>query len=423
MNNADQGERRALDRRAVGEAALRPWSPFFSRDYTLLWSASVIATVGSRLRQVANFYQVYALSGSSLKLGLTGFFQAIPFIVFGLFGGAVADVFDRKKLIAITQVLNMLPGLALGVLTATGAIQVWHIYVVSLISSLVQAFGHPARTAIMPSLVPPSHLMSAITLTTATQQVSFLFGPLVAGVLIDHLSLDATYFIDAAIHVPVVAAVLAIRTTGSPGGRTQRLSFRSMVEGVEFIWTERIIFGLCLLDFGVVLVGYYQPLLPIFASDVFGLGATGFGVLYGGRSVGAIAGLFTLLLAGNVRRKGVLSVVAALSFAASLALLGLSGSFWMAVIAVGALGFTDAVGVSVRRTVVQLLAPDDMRGRANSVIGVFAQSTNALGAVVAGAVAALVGAPKAVLVGSVFCAVIIIGINRAIPQVWRYRSE
>lgn len=423
MNNAGQGERRTPDRRADENSIVRPWSSLLIRDFGLLWSASVIATVGSRLRQVANFYQVYALSGSSLKLGLTGFFQAIPFILFGLFGGAVADVFDRKKLIAITQFLNILPGLALGLLTATGAIQVWHIYVVSVINSLVQAFGQPARTAIMPSLVPPSHLMNAITLTTATQQVSFLFGPVVAGVLIDHLGLDSTYFIDAALHIPVVAAILAIRSAGRPGGRTRRVSFQSMVEGVEFIWTERIIFGLCLLDFGVVLVGYYQPILPIFASDVFGVGATGLGMLYGAPAVGAILGLLTLLLAGNVQRKGVLSVVAALCFAASLALFGLSKSFWMAVTAVGALGFTDAIGVSVRRTVVQLLAPDELRGRANSIIGVFAQSTNALGAVLAGAVVALIGAPKAVLVGGALCVVIVLGISRAIPQVWRYRSE
>ena len=248
-------ERHSPDHLGNEDSAIRPWSPFFSRDFSLLWSASVVATVASQLRHVANFYQVYAISGSSLKLGLTGLFQALPFILFGLFGGAVADAVDRKKLIVITRVFNILPGLALGLLTVTGAIQVWHIYVVSVINSLVQAFGRPARTAIMPSLVPPSHLMSAISLNTATQQVSFLFGPVIAGLLIDHLSLDSTYFIDAALHIPVVVAVLAIRSTGRPGGHTQRPSFRSMVDGIQFIWRHRIILGLCLLDFGVVLVG------------------------------------------------------------------------------------------------------------------------------------------------------------------------
>lgn len=374
------------------------------------------------MRYVANLYQVYALSGSSVKLGLTGFFQALPFLLFGLFGGVVADVFDRKKLIVITQVSNMLPGLALGVLTAMGAIQVWHIYVISVINSFVQAFGRPARMAILPSLVPPSHLMNAITLNTATHQVSFLFGPVVAGVLIDRLGLDSTYFIDAALHVPVVAAVLAIRSSGKPGGSAQRVTLRSMVDGIQFIWTHRIIFGLCLLDFGVILVGYYQPILPIFASDVFRVGATGLGVLYGAPAVGAILGLVTLLLAGDIKRKGTLSLVAALGFAASLALLGISRWFWMAILAVGALGFTDAIGITVRRTLAQLLAPDEMRGRANSILTVFAQTTNALGAVVAGAVAALVGAPKAVLVGGALCAVIVVGIGRAVPQLWRYRS-
>lgn len=410
------------DRENKGER-VRPWSAFSSRDFSLLWSASVIATVASQLRQVVNYYQVYALSGSSLKLGLTGFFQALPFILFGLFGGAVADVFDRKKLIVITQFLSVLPGLALGILTQRGAIQVWHIYVIAVLHSLVQAFGRPARTAMIPNLVPPSHLMNAVTLNTATQQVSFLLGPLMAGVLIDRLGLDVAYFIDAAVHIPVIVAVLAIRSSGKPLGRKQRLSLRSLIDGIEFIWNERIIFGLSMLDFGVVLVGYYLPLLPVFATDVYGLGATAFGLLYGAPAVGSLLGLAVLLLTGNVKRKGVLSVLSAFGFAVSLAWFGLSRSFWLGLMAVGALGLTDAIGISVRRTIVQLLAPDNMRGRANSIIGVFAQSTNALGAVIAGAAAALVGAPKAVLIGSALCAVIVVAISRVIPQVWRYRSE
>jgi MFS family permease len=116
-------------------------------------------------------------------------------------------------------------------------------------------------------------------------------------------------------------------------------------------------------------------------------------------------------------------VLSAVGFAVSLAWFGLSRSFWLGLMAVGALGLTDAIGISVRRTIVQLLAPDNMRGRANSIIGVFAQSTNALGAVIAGAAAALVGAPKAVLIGSALCGVIVVAISRAIPQIWRYRSE
>lgn len=375
------------------------------------------------MRHVANLYQVYELSGSALKLGLTGFFQAIPFIFFGLFGGLVADVFDRRKLIVVTQALNLLPSLALGILTTNGTIRVWHIYLFSLINALVQVFGRPARMAIIPNLVPRSHLMNAVTLNVTTQQASFLLGPVVAGVLIDRLGLDFTYYFDAALHVPAIAAVLAMHSPGKPEGRRQRVNLRGMLEGVRFIWVERIILSLFLLDFCVTLVGYYQSILPVFASDVFGVGATGLGLLYGGSAVGAILGSVTLLMAGDIKRKGAVAAVAAVFFGVSLGLLGLSAWFWMAVVAVGALGFTDAVSVSIRRTVVQLLAPDDMRGRASSMITVFAQSTNAVGALAAGTVAALVGAPKAVLLGGVLCVLTVFSISRAIPQLWQYRSE
>jgi len=192
-------------------------------------------------------------------------------------------------------------------------------------------------------------------------------------------------------------------SSGAPQGERRRVNLRSIVEGVEFIWIERIILSLFLLDFGVTLVGFYRPILPIFAADVFKMGAAGLGVLYGAPSLGAVLGSVTLLMLGDVRRKGVLVVVAAVIFAASLALLGLSQWFWMALGAVLILGFTDALSVAIRRTVVQILAPDRLLGRASSLITVFSQATNGLGAILAGAAAQAWGAPNALLVGSGIC--------------------
>jgi MFS family permease len=197
---------------------------------------------------------------------------------------------------------------------------------------------------------------------------------------------------------------------------------RSIVEGVEFIWIQRIILSLFLLDFGVTLVGFYRPILPIFAADVFNTGASGLGILYAAPSVGSLLGSMTLLTIGDVRRKGVLVILAAVCFAAGLALLGIAQWFWMAVGAVILLGFTDSMSVAIRRTVVQLLAPDGMLGRAASLITVFAQTTNGLGALLAGIAAQHVGAPNALLIGSGLCFIMILAICVAIPQLWRYRS-
>jgi len=401
---------------------IRPWSSLLIRDFRLLWAASVLNALAIQISNVASLYQVYNISGSALQLGLTGFFQAFPFVIFGLFAGAVADAFDRKMLLVAAALGQVVPSLLLGILTMSGTIQVWHIYLLGFVGALVDVFNWPARSALLPRLVPPALLMNAVTLSTIIIQTSFLLGPALGGVMIDHGGLVATYFITIAMLLPAAAAVLLMQSSGAPQGERRRVSLRSIVEGIEFIWVKRIILSLFLLDFGVTLVGFYRPILPIFAADVFKMGAAGLGVLYGAPSLGAVAGSIALLMLGNVQRKGVMVVVAAVIFAASLALLGLSQWFWMALGAVLILGFTDALSVAIRRTVVQLLAPDQLLGRASSLLTVFSQATNGLGAILAGAAAQAWGAPNALLLGSALCFVMILAICLAIPQLWRYRT-
>ena len=387
-----------------------------------MWIASVCTAVAIQVRNVAGLYQVYEISGSALQLGLTGFLQAFPFVIFGLFAGAVADAFDRKKLLVVTTVIQFIPSLLLGVLTMTGAIQPWHIFTLSFVGALVEVFNWPARSALIPRLVPPSYMMNAVTLNTIIIQVSFLLGPALGGLLIDYNGLVATYFLTIAMLLPAAIAIYAMRASGIPQGERRRVNFRSIFEGIEFIWIQRIILSLFLLDFGVTLVGFYRPILPIFAADVFKTGASGLGILYGAPSLGAIVGSLVLLMLGDVRRKGVLVVIAALIFAASLALLGASKWFSMAVGATLILGFTDSLSVAIRRTAVQMLAPDGMLGRASSLITVFSQATNGLGAILAGAAAQYLGAPNALVIGSGLCFIMIFAICAAIPQLWRYRS-
>ena len=402
---------------------VRAWSSFLIRDFTLLWLSSVLTAIASQVRQVAQLYQVYEISGSSVKLGLTGLLQGLPYVLLGLFAGTLADTFDRKKLILVTQLLNLIPPAVLGFLTMIGAVQVWHVYLFSVLSALFQVFNGPARSALVPRLVPSSHLMNAVSVTAMIHQGSMLVGPAIAGFLIDRFGVSSTYFVCGGLFIPAAFGVLAIRTSGKPQGERRRISLRSMIEGVEFIWIQRIIFSLFLLDFGVMLVGYYNAILPVFASDVFRAGATGLGTLYTASALGALAGLGLLLLVGDVRRKGVLVLISAVLFAGSLALLGIAPWFWIGVAAVAALGFFDAISVSIRRTVIQLLAPDAMMGRAWSLMAVFAQLTNGLGALVVGAMAAMLGAPNALVLSSILCLAIVLAIGFAVPQLWRYRPD
>jgi MFS family permease len=403
--------------------SIRPWSSLLIRDYRLIFITILCASTSMHMRNVASLYQVYQISGSAVQLGLTGFFQALPFICFGLLGGVLADTFNRKKLILLTQVVNLLPGLVLGGLTAMGTVQVWHVNVLNLLTSSLQVLGSPARQAIVPNIVPASHLMNAVTLTTLLMQSTQLIAPVLAGFLIDWAGVAIAYFADAALLLPAIFSVLIVRSSGEPQGPRRQIGLRSLIEGFEFLWHTRIILSLCLLDFFAVLVGFYRPILPIFASDVFKVGAGGLGALYAAPAIGALVGSGLLLAAGDIERKGAAAVIGTFLFALSLGLLGLSKWFWMGLIAVGALGFSDAISVAIRRTVVQTLAPDNMRGRALSFLTVFAQTTNAVGAVIAGTAAALVGASNALLLGCAVCTLTVVAVCSAIPQLWNYRSQ
>jgi len=401
---------------------IRPWSALLIRDYRLIFVTILCANTANHMRNVASLYQVYQLSGSSVQLGLAGFFQALPFIIFGLFGGVLADASNRKKLIAITHTCNVLPGLALGILTITGDVQVWHVNALNIVASSLQVLGGPARQAIIPSLVPQSHLLNAVTMTILLMQGSQLTAPVIAGFLIDLFGVQASYLTDAALLLPSVLAVLLIHASGQPQGERRQIRWRSLIDGFEFLWHTRIILSLLVLDFFAVLFGFYRPILPIFADAVFKVGARGLGLLYSAPAIGALIGSAILLSVGDIKRKGAVSIIATLAFALSLGFLGLSKSFWMGLLAVGALGFNDAISVAIRRTVVQILAADDMRGRATSFLTVFAQTTNGIGAVIAGAGAALLGAPDAALAGSLLCGLTVFATCWALPQLWRYRS-
>jgi MFS family permease len=407
---------------SAAASPIRPWSSILIRDYRLIFITIGCANTSNHMRNVASLYQVYHLSGSSVQLGLAGFFQALPFIFFGLFGGVLADTLNRKKLIAITHTVNILPGLVLGLLSATGLVQVWHVNVLNVLAGALQVLGGPARQAMIPGVVPHAYILNAVTMATLMMQGSQLTAPVIAGFLIDGIGVHASYFTDAALLVPSVISVFLIRSSGRPQGQRRQISWHSLIEGVEFLWHTRIILSLFLLDFFAVLFGFYRPILPIFAATTFNVGARGLGMLYAAPAIGALLGSATLLTAGDFKRKGAVAITGTLLFALSLGFLGLARWFWMGVMAVAALGFSDAISVAIRRTVVQILAPDDMRGRATSFLTVFAQTTNAVGAVIAGAGAALLGAPNAALTGCVLCILTVFGTCWAIPQLWRYRS-
>jgi MFS family permease len=402
---------------------VRPWASLAFRDYRLLWAAALLSTFGLQMRQFANAWQVYELSGSALQLGLTGLFQALPLFAIGLFAGTVADAVDRRKLFIATLAVNIVLAVVLGLLTATGAVRVWHIYVMTSLTAAVNIFAQPARVALIPSLVPKSHLLNAITLNQVINQVGRLSGPFIGGFLVAAAGAKAAYFANAVLFLPAILALAAMRPGAArPARRPTRVDARSLLEGVRFVWATRIIVALIVLDIFATVFGGYQPLMPVFAKDILSVGPAGLGVLTAAPAFGALAGATGLLWVGNVQRKGLLMLGSVLLYAGMLAVFGLSKWFLLSVAAGAALGMLDSMSVSVRQTSVQLLTPEHLRGRTTGVSQVFAQGAPSLGYIVAGGLAAALGAPTAMVIGAVVCGAAVVLVGVFWRQVREYRA-
>ncbi len=406
-----------------GPPALGPWASLRYRDFRLLLWTGLVVAAAQQMRQTASLYQVYDISGSAFQLGLTGLAQAVPLFALGLFGGALADLMDRKKLIVLGLVSNLVLAAALGALTLVGAVRVWHILAATALTSAVNITMGPARIAMIPRLVPNTHLMNAVSLNSSMGQASQFIGPLLAGLSIGMLGMENAYFLNAALYAPAVAAVLLLRTSGAPQGPREAPSASAILGGVRHVWWQRVILALFLLDFGVVGVGYFRPLLPVFATDIYGVGPTSFGFLAAAPAVGAILGAALLLTIGDVHRKGLLVLWAVLLYAVCLGFFAVIPWYWPALLLAACLGFTNALNAITRQTSVHILTPDQLRGRVFSIFTLFGQGANSIGAMEAGFAAALLGAPRAMLLGSGVGAAITMAMWGAWPTLRRFRTD
>ena len=391
-----------------------PWASLAYRDYRLLWISAFFMQIAQQMRQLTNFYLVYQITGSTVQLGLTGLFQLVPMLVLGLFGGTLADLLDRKKLILVTMFVGFLLPLILWALTATDLVRVWHIFGIVTATSLINVFGGPARLSMLARTVPQDHLMNAVTINTGTMQMTMLAGPLIAGFLILWIGVAGGYLISAILFAPAIAVVLLIRTSGAPEGAREsplaqglgpfsRTVFSGAWEGARFIWSQKILMSIFLLDLGVTVVSYFRPLLAAFAADVYDVGAASLGTITAVLPLGSILGATFLLLAGGIKRKGLLVLGSTLLYGLCLGLFGSTSSFWLAVVFVGAVGFFDSIAMTIKHATTQIVTPDHLRGRASSAVSMASMTANALGTVEVGLVAAYLGPQDTILLGAAIC--------------------
>ena len=396
-----------------------PWASLSYSGFRLIFLLSLFATTAQQMRQTQNLYQVYELSGSALQLGLTGLAQGIPIFALGLFAGTLADFLDRRKLLLITICGNCLVAVVQGILTLRGAIQVWHILVGTALTSGLNIVLNPTRMSLISRLVPRSHLTNAVSLNSSVSQSSFFFGPMAAGLTLAALSSGNAYLVNALFYVPALIAIMRLNPPAVTEVR-ERFSLVSILGGVKFLFSEPIVFAMVMLDFTIVGLGYYRPLLPIFAKDILNVGPTGYGMLSSAPAVGGVSGTLIILFCGDIERKGQLALWSFLSYALAVGVFAITTRMPLSLLLLGVLGLANSLQAVMRQTSFHLLTPDHVRGRAFAVFNMFSQGANSVGAAEIGFVASILGAPGALIFGGVISAMLTLGCWGMMPGLRKF---
>lgn len=396
-----------------------------SRPFRLLWSGLLVSVMGSQMQFWALLWHIRELSDEPIALGGIGLARIIPLAVFSLLGGVVADAWNRRYVMAVTQSVQIAVALALTVLSFRGVLGLWHIYALTAVQAVAGAFDLPARQALTPNLVPARHLSNAFSMTSIAFQTGSIIGPALSGAVIAGAGLPYTYLANA---FTFAAVLLALGLMGpipqdNAGVLDGSSGLAAIKDGIRFLSTRPIIFSSMLLDFFATFFSSANALMPIFARDILHVGATGYGWLSAAQSVGATAAALILSQVQDLRRQGPVLLVSVVSFGAATILFGFSTAFALSMAGLILIGASDSVSAIIRNTVRQVRTPDSLRGRMVSINQLFFVGGPQLGEIEASLVAQLLGAPFAVISGGAACILSVVWVSRRWPQLHRYSHE
>lgn len=364
----------------------------------------IISLFGTQMRFVAITFQVFQITGSTLAVGLISLTELVPLIVFSIVGGALADSFDRRRIMAVAQVGLLLNASVLAVLTLAGTSSLLAIFVLAATGGALEAIERPARTAMLPSLVRPDQLSAAVALRQVVYQTTHIAGPALGGVLIALVgNVGWVYALDG---LTFLAALVALKWVPfrAPGPRESDagISLDSIRHGLAYALRTPVILSIFVIDLVAMIFGMPRAVFPELALETFGLGSTGLGLLYAAPSAGALIGALTTGWVTRVERHGLAVVAAVTVWGAAIALAGLSlfslglTLFWLAVA-----GGADVISAVFRGTILLQATPDSLRGRVNALNQMVVTGGPRVGDVEAGLLAGAIGAGPSVVVGGV----------------------
>ena len=381
-----------------------------SRNFRLYWSGQLISLMGSRIQGIGQVWLVLELTHSAWQLGMVGALQALPVLLFSIFGGVFADRWPKRRVLLMTNTAAMLQALLLWILIVTGAIQLWHLYILAMLLGFTNCLYLPTSRAFVIEMVGREDLPNAVALNSSIGNLARIVGPGLGGIIIAASSVTLLFLLNALSFLPVIVGLALIRSSEL---HAQALQHRSasehqgtwaaaLREGLNYVWkTPEVL--LVILVVGLVLLfgSNFNVVLPLFATDVLHEGATGFGFLSAAGGLGAL--LATLWLAWANQKSVIRQVlIYTLVFGALEVIFAVSRLYPLSLLLIAGVGFTEMVFAAQALTALQIITPDHLRGRVTSVQVLFFDGSLPLGYLLMGWLAGLYGAPSAMLIGAAF---------------------
>jgi MFS family permease len=404
--------------RAASKAVLR------LPEFRYLLCANGLSTLGGRALAVVIGYQIYRLTKSPLALGWLGFFEALPAISLALFGGHVADRTDRRRIVLVTQSISVLCVLCFaGLSTQRHASALYGLYLITFLAGIARGFADPASTAFEAQVIPREVYVYASSWSSSVWQGCAIAGPALGGIAYDLLGVRNTYLCIAGLYALSLLCVSRIERKPVPVPEASESIWHSIAVGVRYVLHNQVIVGSMALDLFAVLFGGTIAMLPIFASDILKVGAKGLGFLNAAPSIGALLVALWSTHHPPIRHAGRNFMFSVAGFGVAIIAFALSRNFLFSLFALFMTGVFDGVSVVVRRSVLRMFSPENMRGRIASVSWIFIGASNEIGAFESGIAASLLGTVRSVWMGGIVTLLVVAITAVAAPKLRKLNLE
>lgn len=398
---------------------MSPYAVFRNRDFTLYLMARFVASMGQQMLTVAVGWELYERTHSALALGMVGLTQMAPMILFTLPAGHVADNHERKRIIMATTFVLGCASAGLALISLSRADVFW-IYFCLFMAGSARTFLWPASSSFLPLLVPREIFSRAVAWSSGSFQLSSVAGPAAGGALIAVRHHAAPVYVLNAIACLLCLILIGFIRRRPANPAREKMTFANLLVGFNFVFASKVILGTITLDLFAVLLGGATALLPVYAKDILHVGPTGLGWLQAALPLGSLCCALVLAHRPPMQKAGKAMLQAVAGFGLATIIFGISHWFWLSFLMLVVCGLTDNVSVVVRHTLVQLLTPDEKRGRVSAVNSLFIGTSNELGGFESGTLAYYFGPVFSVVFGGVGTILVVIAVALKWPEIRHY---